>query len=116
MARAADSPTATSVSAGDGREGTTISGGRAVGSAGSLLITWIGALGKSRSTPTVAYVSTSTFPARVAASRYLPRLNPAKGIGRSDIHRDVCCPAALADVSADTCAGFPVATSVHPCG
>src|SRR5579872_5241086 len=73
--------------------------------------------GKSFSTPVVAYVSTVTSPARVVTSRYLPKLNPANGIGRSEIQCDLCSVPDSCGISPDTMgAGFPVATNVQSVG
>src|SRR5208282_30192 len=93
MALAADSPTLATFIAGEGRSGTITFGPCGNGSAAPGSTTSTRALGKSRSTPWVAYVSTVTFPACVRAILYLPRLNPATGIARSDTQWEACAPA-----------------------
>src|ERR1019366_3272226 len=92
MARAAASATACSCCTGDGVLGTMTCVARVDGSEGSGWITCTRGVGKSRSTPFVAYVSTITSPAFAVASLYLPKLNPANGSGRSDTKR-ACCSA-----------------------
>src|ERR1700684_4072262 len=85
-------------------------------------ITCTGALGKLRSTPTVAYVSTVTAPAFAVATLYLPRLNPATGMGRSDLQRETCSPGRTAEPpvavapALETGSSLPVATSVQGTG
>src|SRR5271157_6061123 len=96
MAFAALSATACTSCAGDGGGGATTIGatdlnlgeeesGLAVGS-----ITCASAFGNDFSTPLVPYTSTRMLPGVVLASArtYLPRLNPATGIGRSELHRE----------------------------
>ena len=50
--------------------------------------------GNDFSTPFVPYASTRMLPAFASARTYLPRLNPATGIGRSEVHRETFSPAA----------------------
>src|SRR5450759_3542080 len=124
MAFAALSATACTLRAGDGGGGVTTIGGidlcggtpRKAGCS----ITSAGAFGNDFSTTFVPYASTRMLPAFASARTYLPRLNPATGIGRSDVHREtfsapasrfvsVSCPPAR-----EIC--FPVATSVQFAG
>src|SRR5580698_1718179 len=113
MARAAASPTFTSFCVGEGRLGRITFGTCGVRSLECGSITCTPGLGKSRSTAVAAYVSTVTLPACVLTILYLPRLNPATGIGRSEIQCEVSIPAPLPET---TGAGFPVATKVQSCG
>src|SRR5258708_37958895 len=123
MAFAALSATACASRAGDGGGGVTTIGAIDLDLDGGppenvgCSITSAGALGNDFSTPFVPYASTRMLPAFASARTYLPRLNPATGIGRSEVHRETLSPAACSFVSAwsplagDTC--FPVATSVQ---
>src|SRR6266404_4158621 len=121
MARAVASATAVALRAGEGAGGA-ISTGETDG-CGSICSVGIGGLGKSRSMPPVAYVSTATFPACAAPRTYLPRLNPATGMGRSATQRVTCSSIAIAvavgAVIADggeSGAGLPVARRVQAGG
>src|SRR5258708_4817367 len=70
------------------------------------------AYGNDRSTPLDAYaVISSPLLLFALAAVYLPRLNPAKGMGRSDFHLEISTPLRSAFDSS-----FPVARSFHSVG
>ena len=124
MARADVSATVCAFRAGEGDGVTTVmvrgSGRKPGGTSGWSSVASIEPLGKLRSTPELAYVSTETFPACATTREYLPRLKPARGIGRSDIQRPTCSPCVRSVGGLLSRRGestrFPVATSIHPAG
>src|SRR5208282_1114220 len=130
MAFAVLSATAWASRAGEGRGGGGSGGAIPIGSSCNLdrrvsppvilSVPITGGLGNDFSTPLVPYTSTRMLPAFASARTYLPRLNPATGIGRSEVHRETFSPAVSAVFPrSSTCAGdncFPVATSVQFAG
>src|SRR5580704_14557001 len=80
-------------------------------------------LGNARSMADPAYASTVIEPMRACARVYLPRLNPAIGMGRSETQRVTCSPGCTfpAGLKLPAAGGsiswrLPVATSVQPTG
>src|ERR1039458_3575959 len=123
MAFAALSATACTSRAGDGGGGVTMIGAVDLDLRGGVPgkgSTTDCAFGNDFSTPCVPYASTKMLPALASARTYLPRLKPATGIGRSDVHRETFSAPAFSFVSPsspsarDIC--FPVATGVQFAG
>src|SRR5579862_1238740 len=124
MARAAFVATISTFRAGDGGKGEIASGIASLPMGGGMgSDDWLSDCGKPRSSEAVPYASMLTLPACASALRYLPRLKPANGIGRSEIQWLTCSPEFETIAAGGVELGaavvsilLPVATRVHPGG